>query len=37
MKIAESDLSKFCAFLLNIVLAENGFALMPLQYKLAKR
>jgi hypothetical protein len=35
--MADSGLSKFCAFLINLVRAENGFALMPFQYKLAKR
>ena len=35
--MADSGLSKFCAFLLKLVRAENGFALMPFQYKLAKR
>jgi hypothetical protein len=32
----DGGLSKFCAFLINLVLAENGFALMPFQFKLAK-
>jgi hypothetical protein len=35
--MADSGLSKFCAFLFTLVLAENGIALMPFQYKLAKR
>jgi hypothetical protein len=35
--MADSGLSKFCAFLIKLVRAENGFALMPFQYKLAKR
>jgi hypothetical protein len=35
--MADSGLSKFCAFLLSLVRAENDFALTPFQYKLAKR
>jgi hypothetical protein len=35
--MADSGLSKFCAFLFTLVQAENGFALMPFQYKLANR
>jgi hypothetical protein len=35
--MADSGLSKFCAFSLNLVRAENGFALMPFLHKLAKR
>jgi hypothetical protein len=35
--MADSGLSKFCAFLFTFVRAENGSALMPFQYKLAKR
>jgi hypothetical protein len=35
--MADSGLSKFCAFLLTLVLVENGSALMPFQYKFAKR
>jgi hypothetical protein len=35
--MADSGLSKFSAFLFTLVQAENGFALMPFQYKLAKR
>jgi hypothetical protein len=35
--MADSGLSKFCAFLFKLVQAENGFALMPFLHKLAKR
>jgi hypothetical protein len=35
--MADSGLSKFSAFLFTLVRAENGFALMPFQYKLANR
>jgi hypothetical protein len=35
--MADSGLSKFCAFLINLVQAENGTALTPFQYKFANR